>query len=87
MIRHPKTGADAAESLGTDRKVRATVETILDDVAQRGEAPARRRPEPDRLPRRGHAVGVDRGDDAARAGPAHLAGYGEADAPIIWTGR
>lgn len=42
MIRHLKTGADAAESLETDRKVRATVETILDDVAQRGEVPAKR---------------------------------------------
>lgn len=44
MIRHLKTGADAAGSLETGHKVRATVETILDDVAERGEAPAKRAP-------------------------------------------
>ncbi|MDN2580064.1 histidinol dehydrogenase [Aquibium sp. ELW1220] len=41
MIRYLKTGADAADTLEADRKVRATVESILDDVAQRGDAAVR----------------------------------------------
>ena len=41
MIRYLKKGADAAESAEADRKVRATVEGILDDVAKRGDAAVR----------------------------------------------
>jgi sulfopropanediol 3-dehydrogenase len=41
MIRYLKKGADAAESAEADRKVRATVEAILDDVAKRGDAAVR----------------------------------------------
>jgi len=41
MIRYLKTGADVADTLEADRKVRATVESILDDVAQRGDAAVR----------------------------------------------
>jgi sulfopropanediol 3-dehydrogenase len=41
MIRYLKSGADAAGTLEADRKVRATVEAILDDVAQRGDAAVR----------------------------------------------
>src|SRR5690606_25708956 len=41
MIRYLKKGADAAESAEADRKVRATVEGILDDVTKRGDAAVR----------------------------------------------
>jgi len=41
MIRYLKKGGDAAESAEADRKVRATVEAILDDVTQRGDEAVR----------------------------------------------
>lgn len=41
MIRYLKKGGDAAESAEADRKVRATVEGILDDVTRRGDAAVR----------------------------------------------
>jgi sulfopropanediol 3-dehydrogenase len=41
MIRYLKKGGDAAESAEADRKVRATVEGILDDVTRRGDAAIR----------------------------------------------
>jgi sulfopropanediol 3-dehydrogenase len=41
MIRYLKKGGDAAESAEADRKVRTTVEGILDDVAKRGDAAVR----------------------------------------------
>ena len=41
MIRYLKKGADEKEARETDRKTRQTVEAILDDVAERGEAAIR----------------------------------------------
>jgi len=41
MIRYLKKGGDAAESAEADRKVRATVEAILDDVTRRGDEAVR----------------------------------------------
>ena len=41
MIRYLKKGGDAAESAEADRKVRASVEAILADVAARGDAAVR----------------------------------------------
>ena len=41
MIRYLKKGGDAAESAEADRKVRATVEAILADVAARGDEAVR----------------------------------------------
>jgi sulfopropanediol 3-dehydrogenase len=41
MIRYLKKGADEQEAREADRKTRQTVEAILDDVAQRGEAAVR----------------------------------------------
>jgi len=41
MIRHLKQGASKADTEAADRKVRATVEGILEDVAQRGDAAVR----------------------------------------------
>ena len=41
MIRHLKTGASESEKLEADRKVRQTVEAILDDIAARGDAAVR----------------------------------------------
>jgi len=41
MIRYLKKGGDAAESAEADRKVRATVEAILEDVTQRGDEAVR----------------------------------------------
>ena len=41
MIRYLKKGGDAAESAEADRKVRQTVESLLDDVARRGDAAVR----------------------------------------------
>ncbi len=41
MIRYLKRGASEAETVEADRKVRQTVEAILDDVARRGDAAVR----------------------------------------------
>ena len=41
MIRHLKRGASEEEMFAADRKVRQTVEAILDDVVQRGDAAVR----------------------------------------------
>ncbi len=41
MITHLKTGSSAADNADADRKVRATVEAILADVAQNGDAAVR----------------------------------------------
>ena len=41
MITHLKTGSSAADNAEADRKVRATVEAILADVAQNGDAVVR----------------------------------------------
>jgi sulfopropanediol 3-dehydrogenase len=41
MIRYLKKGADEREARDADRKTRHTVEAILDDVAERGEAAVR----------------------------------------------
>jgi len=41
MIRYLKKGADEQEAREADRKTRQTVEAILDDVIQRGEAAVR----------------------------------------------
>ncbi len=41
MIRYLKRGASEAEKFAADRKVRQTVEAILDDVVQRGDAAVR----------------------------------------------
>ncbi len=41
MIRHLKRGASEEEKFAADRKVRQTVEAILDDVVQRGDAAVR----------------------------------------------
>ena len=41
MARHLKTGVGQAQSQGADAAVRATVEKILDDVRQRGDAAVR----------------------------------------------
>ncbi|HUB47492.1 MAG TPA: histidinol dehydrogenase [Acetobacteraceae bacterium] len=41
MIRYLKKGASEAEKLEADRKVRQTVEAILDDIAARGDAAVR----------------------------------------------
>ena len=41
MVRHLKKGMSEAEASEADRKVRQTVEGILDDVAQRGDAAIR----------------------------------------------
>ena len=41
MIRHLKRGMSEAEASAADRKVRQTVEAVLDDVARRGDAAIR----------------------------------------------
>ena len=41
MIRHLKRGASEEEKFAADRKVRQTVEAILDDVIARGDAAVR----------------------------------------------
>ena len=41
MIRYLKQGASDAEKFEADRKVRQTVEAILDDIATRGDAAVR----------------------------------------------
>ena len=41
MIRYLKQGATEAEKTEADRKVRQTVEAILEDVAARGDAAVR----------------------------------------------
>ena len=41
MIRHLKQGLSDADKLEADRKVRETVERIIDDVAARGDAAVR----------------------------------------------